>query len=115
MNLDSRSAATRGGDFYSGRPIGIKYSAPLQRGICRAVGQRGGADRVMPMFHLHLTGDDGRAYPVAVIEDLQLIPTALHGQGGERPAVDDQDIRLRQLRQRLGIAAITAPYRQRRE
>jgi hypothetical protein len=53
----------------------------MHQAVEDGIGQRRVADRVMPMLHRQLAGDNGRARPMAVIEDLQQIPTALVGQG----------------------------------
>lgn len=54
------------------------------------IGERRVTDCGMPVFDRQLTGDDCRASPMAIIEDLQEVAAALVGQRRQRPLVDDQ-------------------------
>jgi hypothetical protein len=52
------------------------------------VGERGVADRVVPGADGELTGDDGGAAVVAILDDLEQVAAMAVGQSQEPPVVE---------------------------
>ena len=61
----------------------------------------------MPMFDGQLAGDDGRTGAVPVIEDFEQVTPAFISQRRQSPVINHQHLGLGQLRQCLGVTAIT--------
>lgn len=72
------------------------------------VGQRGVAHVVVPELEGKLAGDDGGGAAVAVLEDLQEIPTIAVAHGGKSQVIDEQDVDLGDPGKELAVAAVGA-------
>jgi hypothetical protein len=71
-------------------------------GICRV------ADEGVPFVDRDLAGEDGRAAPVAFLEDLVEITTAAAVEGFEAPIVENEELDAGETTQNASIATITA-------
>jgi hypothetical protein len=76
-------------------PVGV-----VQDAVADGIGQGSIGEVLMPQGRRELAGDDGRAGPVAVLEDLEQVAALLILGGGEAPVVDDQDVEAGELARR---------------
>src|SRR3954466_15704145 len=75
-------------------------------GVCRV------ADEGVPFVDRDLAGEDGRAAPVAFLEDLVKVTTGTGVERFETPIVEDEEVDAGEAAQDAGIAAITAGERE---
>lgn len=73
------------------------------------------ADDLMPCGHRKLAGDDGRAAPVALLEDLQEVMAGPGVERFEAPVIQDQELHAAELGQEAGMTAVAACEGQGRE
>ena len=66
----------------------------------------------MPLVDRDLTGEDGRATPIALLEDLVEITTGTGIERFEAPVVEDEELDAGDTAQDAGIAAVTAGERE---
>jgi hypothetical protein len=71
-------------------------------GICRIT------DESVPFVDGDLTGENGRATPIAFLEDLVEVTTGTGIERFEAPIVEDQELDAGETAQDAGVAAITA-------
>src|SRR3974390_747429 len=83
------------------KAVGI-VDQPIQDGV----GYRGVVNHAVPFLHRELTGDEGGAQPVAIIEDLQQVSILFAGHGGHSEVVDYDHGSSRQLFEQLEQAAV---------
>lgn len=89
------------------KAVGMVHQ-PIENGI----GQCGIIDETVPVLDRILTGDDCRAAPIAVFEDLEQIATLFLADRSESEVVQDDQIRARQTRQELAVTAVPARHGQ---
>src|SRR6202023_2936669 len=70
------------------------------------------ADKGVPFVDRDLAGEDGRAAPVAFLEDLVEVTTAVAVEGFEAPIVENEELDAGETTQNAGIAAVTAGERE---
>ena len=75
-------------------------------GICRV------ADEGVPFVDRDLAGEDGRAAPIAFLEDLVEVTTGAGVERFEAPIVEDEELDAGETAQDAGIAAVTAGERE---
>ena len=75
-------------------------------GICRI------ADKGVPFVDGDLTGENGRATPIAFLEDLVEVTTGAGVERFEAPIVEDQELDAGETAQDADIAAVTAGERE---
>ena len=75
-------------------------------GICRV------ADKCVPFVDRDLTGEDGRAAPIAFLEDLVEVTTGTRVERFEAPIVEDEELDAGETTQNAGIATVTAGERE---
>lgn len=78
--------------------------------IQNCVSDRGITDRVVPGLHWYLTGDDGRGESVTILEDLEQVSPFGVTEYSETQVVQDQNARLCDLPQELGIGAVCSGH-----
>ena len=66
----------------------------------------------MPFVDRNLAGEDGRAAPIAFLEDLVEVTTSTGVQRFEAPIVEDEELDAGEAAQDAGIAAVTAGERE---
>ena len=71
-------------------------------GICRVT------DEGVPFVDRDLTGENGRATPMAFLEDLVEVTTCAGVERFEAPIVEDRELDAGETAQDAGIAAVTA-------
>ena len=71
-------------------------------GICRV------ADEGVPFVDGDLTGEDGRAAPIAFFEDFVEVTTSTGVEGFEAPIVEYEELNAGETAQDAGIATVTA-------
>jgi hypothetical protein len=76
------------------------------------IGQRGAGEVLVPVLDGQLAGDEGGTAAVAVFQDLEQVPAFGVRERSEAPVVEDQQLRLRELRQQLGVGPVSASERQ---
>src|ERR1700751_3655822 len=69
----------------------------------------------MPFVDRDLAGEDGRAAPIAFLEDLVEVTTSTGVERFEAPIVEDEELDAGEAAQDAGIAAVTAGEREFRE
>ena len=69
-------------------------------------------DHLVPVFDVDLTGHDGAAAALPVIEDLQQIPALVRRHVGQAPVVEDQQLAAGYGFEKTRMAAIAARQRQ---
>jgi hypothetical protein len=62
----------------------------------------------VPILHGELPGDDGGAFPAAILEDFEEIVSFLSAERGEAPVVEDEDVDLRPAREEPRERAVAA-------
>jgi len=70
------------------------------------VGERRVADHAMPAVDRKLTGDQGGAAPVAVLDDLEQVVTLLGAERLETPVVEDEELDAAERAHEAWITAI---------
>src|SRR6516162_8287716 len=75
-------------------------------GICRVT------DEGVPFVDRDLTGENGRATPIAFLEDLVEVTTCAGVERLEAPIIEDQELDASETTQDAGIAAVTAGERE---
>src|SRR5436305_15093085 len=75
-------------------------------GICRV------ANEGVPFVDRDLAGEDGRAAPIAFLEDLVEITTSTGVERFEAPIVENEELDAGETAQDAGIAAVTAGERE---
>ena len=75
-------------------------------GICRI------AYEGVPFVDRDLTGEDGRAAPIAFLEDLVEVATGAGVERFEAPIVEDEELDAGETAQNAGIATVTAGERE---
>src|SRR5690348_2654097 len=76
------------------------------------VGVCGVADKGVPFVDRDLAGEDGRAAPMAFLEDLVEVSTGAGVERFEAPIVEDEELDAGETAQDPGIAAVTAGERE---
>ena len=64
----------------------------VDEAIQNGIREGGIAEGFVPVFHGELTGDDGGAIAVPVIEEFQLVAALFIGQRAKTPVVEDHDV-----------------------
>jgi hypothetical protein len=64
----------------------------VEDAVADGVGQGGGGEVVVPLGRRQLARDDSRAVAIAILEDLEQVPSLLVGDGREAPVVDQEDV-----------------------
>ena len=77
-----------------------------------ALGDGRVGDHLVPVIDRQLTGHDGRAAIVPVVDDLQQVATLIVRQGGEPPVVEDQEFDACQALEQPAMTAVAACQRQ---
>src|SRR6201987_5224806 len=70
------------------------------------------ADEGVPFVDRDLAGEDGRAAPIAFLEDLVEVTTGTGVEWFEAPIVEDEELNAGETAQDAGIAAVTAGDRE---
>ena len=70
------------------------------------------ANKGVPFVDRDLTGEDGRATPIALLEDLVEVTTGAGVERFEAPIVEDEELDAGETAQDAGIAAVTAGERE---
>jgi hypothetical protein len=70
------------------------------------------ADKGVPFVDGDLTGEDGRAVPIAFLEDLVEVTTSTGVERFEAPIVEDEELDAGETTQNAGIATVTAGERE---
>src|SRR6201993_2090368 len=70
------------------------------------------ANEGVPLVDGDLTGEDGRATPIAFLEDLVKVTTGAGVERFEAPIVEDEELDAGETAQDPGIAAVTAGERE---
>ena len=83
--------------------VGVVHDAIQDR-----VGERGLADQVVPAIHGNLTGDQGGAAAVALLDDLEQIATLLGPERLQAPVVEDEQLDPAERPHQPRVAAIAA-------
>jgi hypothetical protein len=88
-------------------PVGV-VNEPVENGvgICRI------ANEGVPFVDGDLTGENGRATPIAFLEDLVEVTTGTRVERFEAPIVENEELDAGETAQDAGIAAITAGERE---
>jgi hypothetical protein len=96
-------------EYRAGAPDGFGYSwfCDLYR-VRAGVGVCGVADKGVPFVHGDLTGENGRAAPIAFLEDLVKVTKSTGVQRFEAPIVEDEELDASETTQNAGIATATA-------
>jgi hypothetical protein len=76
------------------------------------ISDRGVDDHLVPVIDGELTGDDGRAAAVAIVDDFEQIAALLRGQRRQAPVVEDQQLDTGEALEEACIASIAACQRQ---
>jgi hypothetical protein len=66
----------------------------------------------VPLVDWDLTGEDGRATPIAFLEDLVEVTTGAGVERVEAPIVEDEELDAGETAQDAGIAAVTTGERE---
>ena len=69
------------------------------------------ANEGVPLVDRDLAGEDGRATPIAFLEDLVEVTTGAGVERFEAPIVEDEELDAGETAQDAGIAAVTAGER----
>ena len=93
---------TLGGGLAHALSLEVEPVGVVDEAVEDGVGDGGIADDLVPVLDGHLAGDDGRAAPVPVVDDLQQVAALLGGQGREAPIVEDQQLDARQALEQPG-------------
>ena len=70
------------------------------------------ADEGVPFVDGDLTGENGRAAPITLLEDLVEVTTGAGIEGFEAPIVEDEELDAGETPQNAGVAAVTAGERE---
>ncbi len=70
------------------------------------VTEGGIADDIVPVFDGQLAGDEGRATPVAVLEDLEKISALSVVEGHHAEVVESEELSTEQAVEQLGVGSI---------
>ena len=81
---------------------------PVEDGVCISRV----ADKDVPFVDGDLTGENGRATPIAFLEDLVEVTTGAGVERFEAPIVEDQELDAGETAQDADIAAVTAGERE---
>jgi len=84
-------------------PMGLVDQAIEDR-----VGKGGVADAVVPVFERQLTGHEGGAATVAVLQDFEQVAALAIGQRGEAPVIEDHEVGFGQGGEQLAVGAVGA-------
>jgi hypothetical protein len=76
------------------------------------IGQRWAGEVLVPVLDGQLAGDEGGSAAVAVFKDLEQVAAFGIRERSEAPVIEDEQLRLRELRQQLGVGAVSACERQ---
>ena len=79
----------------------------MDQAVQDGIGNGGLSNELMPGIDGELTGDEGGAPVVAVIEDFQEVPSFSWGQRGKPPVIDDEKIDFGYFGQELGIRTVS--------
>ena len=82
--------------FHDGVPFTHRLSSEgnlvrvMEQPVKNRVSQRGIPQRLMPVVHRELTGDDGRTSPVSVFQEFEHITAVLITEGHQSPVIKKQ-------------------------
>jgi hypothetical protein len=79
------------------------------------IGDGGIDDHLVPVIDRELTGHDGRAAAVAIVDDFEQVAALLRGQRRQPPVVEDQKLDTGEALEEACIASIAACQRKRVE
>ena len=76
------------------------------------IGDGGVGDDVVPVLYIDLTGEDGGAAAVAVVENFEQIAALFGADVGKSPVIEDEQFDPREGLEQAGMTAVAAGQRE---